>query len=174
MSKKFCFRIPFSRKRFNGYDKLLKSPRQDFYLIVSSFWDKLIWKTSVLVRSEILGLFANTLTADDKNSPHIWENIPQPIQMPLSQKPKTFWHSFITFWKCTSNFEHFEQKDEPHSLIVSRIIDYEILSYLNLKTTSSRTPFELMGPKHCCNLRGSTFILLFHHSEINWVGKRIS
>ena len=48
------------------------------------------WKKLVLVRSEILGLFAKTLIADEKYSLHDRENSPQRIQMILSQKPKHF------------------------------------------------------------------------------------
>ena len=40
--------------------------------------------------SEILGLFANTLTGDDKYSLHNTENLPQPIQMVLSKNIRIF------------------------------------------------------------------------------------
>ena len=36
---------------------------------------------SLFVKSEILGLFVNTLTADDKYSLHNSKNLTQPIQM---------------------------------------------------------------------------------------------
>ena len=39
---------------------------------------------------EILGFFINTLTADAKYSPRNSENLPQPIQMQLSEKQITF------------------------------------------------------------------------------------
>ena len=58
-----------------------KSARQYFYAISLSFWDILSCNTSLLVRSKNLGLFANTMTVDDKYSRHIKENLPQPIQM---------------------------------------------------------------------------------------------
>ena len=41
---------------------------------------------SLLVISEILGLFVNTLTADAKHSLHNRENSMQPIQMQSSKK----------------------------------------------------------------------------------------
>ena len=31
----------------------------------------------------------------------------------------------------------------------------------------------LTGPKHCWSMHGSTFILSFHKSEIDWLGKLI-
>ena len=51
---------------------------------------ELSWKISLLVISEILGLFADTFTADGKYSLDNKENLPQPIQMQLSNKQKTF------------------------------------------------------------------------------------
>ena len=55
------------RKYRKNRIKLLKSAQQQFYPIFSSFLDKLNWKTSPLVRSEILALFVSTLTTDDKH-----------------------------------------------------------------------------------------------------------
>ena len=50
--------------------------RQHFYRIFLSIWGKQNWKMSLLVICEILGLFVNTLTADDKysvrNSDTLW------------------------------------------------------------------------------------------------------
>ena len=48
---------------------------------------------SVLVICEILGLFVNTLTADDKYFLSNSENLHQSIQMQLSKK-KTFFQFF--------------------------------------------------------------------------------
>ena len=69
----------------------------------------------MLVLCKILGLFVNTLTDDDKYSLLYRENLTQPIQILLSQKKKTFSQFFIAFLKSTLNYEHFEQKDDPHS-----------------------------------------------------------
>ena len=82
-------------------------------------------KTSLFVRSEVLELFVNTLTADVKYSRRYRENYPQPIQMQLSKKPKTS-QIFIAFLKSASNCEHFEKKkkkkkkkDERNRLSIS-------------------------------------------------------
>ena len=40
---------------------------------------------SISVRSEILGLFVNTLTADAKYSRYNTGNLPRPIEMHLSE-----------------------------------------------------------------------------------------
>ena len=38
---------------------------------------------------------------------------------------------FIAFLEFTLNFEHFEKKNEPHSLSLSEVIDSERRAYLN-------------------------------------------
>ena len=80
---------------------------------------------SALVWSDILGLFVNTLNADNKYSRCNVHNIAQEVQTPLSQQKKTFWGFFIAFLKCSWNLEHFEKKDEYHSLVISEIMDCE-------------------------------------------------
>ena len=68
------------------------------------------WKTLLLVRSEILGVFVNTLISDGKYTCHIRENFPQEIQMQVSQKPKAFSQLLIAFPISTSDSEYFEKK----------------------------------------------------------------
>ena len=87
---------------------------------------------SALVWSEILRLFVNTLTADNKYSRCNVHNLAQQVQTPLSQKQKTFCRFFIAFLKCPWNLEHFEKKDEYPSLIISEIMDCERGGYLNV------------------------------------------
>ena len=70
---------------------------------------------------KILGLFVNTLTADDKYSLLNRDNLTQSIQTLLSQKQKTFSEIFSSFLKSTLNFEHFQKKDDPHSRCISEI-----------------------------------------------------
>ena len=45
---------------------------------------------SHLVLGEILGVFGNTLTSDDKYPVQNYSNLPLSIQMQLSEKGKTF------------------------------------------------------------------------------------
>ena len=59
-------------------------------------------------------------------------NLPQQFQTPLSQKQKTFSRFFIAFLKCAWNLEHFQEKDEYPSLIISEIIDAEKRGYINV------------------------------------------
>ena len=90
------------------------------------------WKKSPSVWYEILRLFVNGLTADDKYSYSNMQNLPQQFQTPLSQKQKTFSEFFIAFLKLAWNLEHFQKKYEYPSLIISEIIDAETRGYLNV------------------------------------------
>ena len=74
---------------------------------------------SVLVRCQIVGLFVNTLTPDDKYSRQNIENFLQQLQMQLSQKQNSFSQIFIGFLGFTSNLEHFNKEDESPTLIIS-------------------------------------------------------
>ena len=80
---------------------------------------------------EILRLFVNALTADEKHPGSNRQNLPQQFQTPLSQKSNTFSWFFIAFLKCALNLEHFQKKHEYSSLIISEIIDAKRRGYLN-------------------------------------------
>ena len=86
---------------------------------------------SALVGSEILTLFVNTLTTDDRYSRRNMLNFRQQIEAPLSQKQKAFSGFLIAFLKCALNLQHLEKKDEYPSQSVSRIIDSGRGGYLN-------------------------------------------
>ena len=76
MSESSCFTTSFQSERINGCQTLLKPAREHFYPSFLLTQAKLSWKTSFLARSEILGLFGNTLTADHMYSRHNWEKFP--------------------------------------------------------------------------------------------------
>ena len=90
------------------------------------------WAKSAIVLSEILTLFVNTLTTDDKYSRRNMLNFTQQIEAPLSQKQKTFSGFFIAFLKFALNLEHLEKKSEYPSRVISKIIDSERGGYLNV------------------------------------------
>ena len=89
-------------------------------------------KKSPSVWYEILRLFVHALTAGDKYSGSNMRNLPQKFQTPASQEQNTFSGFFIAFLKCALNLEHFQKKDEYHSLIISEIIDAEKRGYINV------------------------------------------
>ena len=133
MSKRSCFRTPFANERVNGFQTLLKAARHDYYPLFLPFWCKLSWKKSPSVWYEILRLFVNALTADDKYSGSNMQNFRQQFQTPLYHKEKTFSWFFIAFLKFAWNLEHFQKYDEYPSLILSEIIDAETRGYLNVE-----------------------------------------
>ena len=86
---------------------------------------------SGIVGSEILTLFVNTLTTDDKYSRRNMVKFTEQLEASLSQKQKTFSRFFIAFLKCALNLEDLAKKDEYPSLVISRIIDSERGGHLN-------------------------------------------
>ena len=94
---------------------LAESPWEHFSHVLSSFSGKLIWNMSPLVLGEILEMFVDTLTADGKYPVQGSENLQREIQMQLSEKQKSFCELFVPFLNSTSNFKHFEKKDDRHS-----------------------------------------------------------
>ena len=49
----------------------------------------------------------------------------QTSQMHLSQKQNVFSQLFPEFFQFALNLEHFQKKDDPHSLCISEITDHE-------------------------------------------------
>ena len=125
------FRTAFGNHPVNGYQTLLKSARHYYYPIFPWIWDKLSWKKSALVRSKILGLFVNTLTAEYTYSRRNMQTFTQQVQTPLSLKQKSFSGFVIAFLKSTWNGEHFQKKGESSSLSISEIIDSKRGGYLS-------------------------------------------
>ena len=120
-----CLRTPFGNKRVNGFQTTLKSAWHHHYPTFSWIRGKFSPKESALVICEILKLFLGTLTADDKYSRRNMKNFLQQVHRPFFQKEKAFCRFFIGFLKCAWNLEHFENKDEYLSLIISEIIESE-------------------------------------------------
>ena len=131
-SKRSCFRTPLANERVNGFQTLLKSARHHHYSLFSWIRGKLSCKKLPSVWYEILSLFVNALTADDKYSGSNMQNLPQQFQTPLSQKQNTFSWFFIAFLKCAWYLEHFEEKYKYPSLIISELIDAKRRGYLNV------------------------------------------
>ena len=131
MSKRPYLRTPFGKQRFSGFEILLKSARHHYYQMFPGIWDKLIWKNSASVGSEILRLFAKTLRIKCNYSRLRMQTFPQQLQTQLSRKQETFCGFFIAFLKCTSSLKHFEKKYQACSLNIPRIIDSKGSGYLN-------------------------------------------
>ena len=90
------------------------------------------WGKSGLVCSEILTVYVNTLTTDDKYSSRNMLTFMKQLQALLSQKEKSYSGFFLAFLKCALNLEHFQKKDEYPSSVISRIIYPKRGGYLNV------------------------------------------
>ena len=84
------------------------------------------------MRFEILELFVNTYTTDDKYSSRNIQILTQQLQKTMSQKQKTFRRIFITYVKSRRSTDDFVKKDESTSLSIYDIIDAEKIGYLNV------------------------------------------
>ena len=107
MPESFCFRTPFESQSVHGSQTQLKSARQHFYPNFLLIQSKLSYKTSLLVRSEKLGLFGNTLAANHMYSRHNWGKFLQKFKTPLFEKLKTLSVICIAFLQSKQNFAHF-------------------------------------------------------------------
>ena len=86
----------------------------------------------VLVRSEALGQFVNTMTAVYNYFRWNLENLPQQVQTLISQKGKTLSGFFIASLESMLNLEYFEKKDQSHSLSINEINNCRTGSYLSV------------------------------------------
>ena len=87
---------------------------------------------SFLVRSKILGLFVNTVTAEYMYSSCNMETFVQQVQTPLSLKQKAFSLPFIAFQKSIWNFEHFQKEGEFLGSSMKEGIDSKRGGYLTV------------------------------------------
>ena len=79
-----CLRTSFDSEQVKQIQTLVKSSWEHFYHIFWSLWKEIIWKISTWLKFHIIGLFANTWTADCKYPVPDCENLPFPIQIQLS------------------------------------------------------------------------------------------
>ena len=84
---------------------------------------------------ETLGLFINALAVDHKHSCYKRENFRKIVEIQLFKRLKSFYQFFIAFLESTSNFQHFEKKDESQSSAISESIDSNKRNFLNFLKT---------------------------------------
>ena len=73
----------------------------------------------------MLGVFRNTLTANENYPVKDSENLSSRIQMELYLKPTIFSDFFVSFLEFTSNSKHFGKKDDRHTYFISEIKECE-------------------------------------------------
>ena len=104
--------------------------------------------------SKICIKFFNIFTADDKYSLLNRDNLPQPIQIKLSNKQKSFYQFFTTFLcKCTSILNILNKK-------------MSLIAYVFPKLQIAKETVNILYClKHCWDLHDNTLIRFFHHFE---------
>ena len=118
MSKKSRFRLPFQKEHGKRVSTLFKFEQQNLYHIYWSTRTHFSCRKSLLGICKSLRLFVNTMSAVDKCSLPNTDSSMQPIDNQLSQKLKTFSQLFSAFSKSRLNFEHFQKKDDAHTLFI--------------------------------------------------------
>ena len=86
-----------------------------------------------LVRSELLGQFVNTTTADYKYSRQNWDYLWQQVPRQITRKQKTFSGFLIAFLKSTLSLEYSQEKGQSRSLSITENINCKTSSYLNVR-----------------------------------------
>ena len=150
--------------------------RQQLYHLCSSLWENFSYKNSLLVISEILRPFVNTMTPKENYFLCNWDNLAQPIQMKLSKKLKRLPQFFTTFLKSTFNLEHSKKK-------VQQLTSFQNFELRNtcfckcLKSHASvhpRTVNTSKHTKHIRNMHDTSFVTLAHHFRKISVRKSLS
>ena len=136
-----------------------------------------MFEKSRLLTCQILGLLVNTLPTDEKYPVFNRDNLTVPIQIQLSQKPKTFSEFFLAFFKSRLIFEYFRKKRDSQGFRISELRSLKTGLHKSLKSPFSEnlsTRNMVNVPKHCWNLHHSTFIIFIDHCQGNWYGKSLS
>ena len=107
----------FLKSKLNFEHVEIWTPAPLSYLLITV--EAIELEESLLVICKMLRLFLNTFTADDKYSVLNRDYLTKAFQKELSKKPKSFSELFCAFFKSRLNFEHFQKKDDPHSLCIS-------------------------------------------------------
>ena len=131
--------------------------------LCSSPWENFSCKNSFLVISEIFRPFLNKFSPDENYFLYIKENLPQLIQMKLSEKLKIYSGFCTAFLQSIFNLKLFKQK---MSLIAYVFPKLQTAKYVRclwkcLKSQFSvhpRTVNILNRPKHCCNIHDGSVI----------------
>ena len=153
----------------------MKFERKQFCQIVSYLWVKLSWKTSLLVISEVLGVFVDIFTADDKYSFSKRENILQDIRMQLSEKSSILINFILHCWNLNQTFNNLKKKMSLRAQVIPKLFTRKnVLAYLSEKqrfrTPSSKQRVKLS--QTVLKSAGSNFMRLLHQPVKYWNRKQ--
>ena len=177
MCRKSCFRRPFESQVCKQCQILLKAAPTHLYLLFWALWMQLSWKKSVLVKSRILGLFANTLTADDKYSLLNRDNV-NAVNSDSSIKVTKIFFSmlFLCFWNLYLILNIWKKKNTLIADVFGKLeTAKDVLKEIS-KKSCSRRPFNKRHGKRSQTLLKSKKQHLYHlndHCESNWVGRSL-
>ena len=102
LCKKCRFGKCFDSQHVKVSQILAKSPWERFYHVFSSYWEKLIWKWSLVLLSQISRIFLNTSPACS-----ILREFVIPNSNAMISKQKNFSQFLVPFMESISNFRHF-------------------------------------------------------------------
>ena len=113
MSKKRRFRTPFDSKHVKQSEKVHQSTSIILFHHIGKNW---VGKSRFSV-FELLGVFVNTLTANDKYSLRTRKNLQPPNELRLSEKQTIFSQFLAAYLKSTSTVSEFDKKRWPLKII---------------------------------------------------------
>ena len=110
MHKKPRVRTLMDSQHFKGSETLLKSEHQQFFYIFWLLWKDFSSENSVLLVTEVLRLFLNTLTPANKNSLSVKVSVwRKQFKYNYLQKQKCFFNFFPHFWSLHQILNIFEK-----------------------------------------------------------------
>ena len=157
-------------QHIKGSERLLKSEQQFFCHVFWSLWQEISSKSFILLVSEILELFVNISTPDDKYYLSVKRSV-QSTQVKWNYlKIKNIFWSFFSIYGIYIGFELLQKKRWASQAISFWNYRLEKVRFLKcLKSLVSEhlwTVNMLKGPKYYLILYGSIFVIFFDNSEM--------
>ena len=129
---------------------------------------EIISKVTPLLKFEIIGTFANTMTADYKCPVPDSKNLPLPIQIQLSEKGKPFSDFFFYLWNLHKIFNILNQKKIVIANVFSKLQTVKDLVRPLSKKRCFRTFFESQHVKSCQTLVKSALAHFYYIFSSFW------
>ena len=144
------FRTSFDSQYVRGSKILPKSPREHFFSYFSSLWWELSCKMSFFVICEIVGLFVETLTANDKYSLCNSKNLFKCNYL----RSKLFFLKFLLdFWIFDQVLNILKKKVTLRTYVFSKLQSVKDVARQMSKKAHTITPFN------CQHVKGSKILL---------------
>ena len=102
---------------------------------------------ALMIIFKILGILVNAMTKNENYSLLNSENLPQPVQMQLSKKQKTFSLVFAAFLKTSSNVQYVQKKMTLTAYVFPKLQTAKEVVRNMSKMTHFETPFDTRHAK---------------------------